>query len=271
MIHIHDSAPSRLDLALAQAPLGISRREAKRLIDELRVVVDGRLARIASREVRRGGRIALLAGVPELPLLSLEPERVAIDKPPGLASQMPRRNGPLSVLEVLPAQLARAGEPHELWVVHRLDTGTSGVLLLARTRREAARLSHRFAAHEIEKTYVARIHGRLESGLELGDPIARAGAARFTTSPSGRPARTIVRPLEPGSDSTLVAIEIATGRTHQIRVHLAAAGHPIVGDVKYGGPSAARLHLHAWRLAHPDLGRFEAPIPERLRPRLPPG
>ncbi len=245
----HNGTPARLDAAIAAAAPEISRREAKRLIDDARAVVNGAVVGAASREVRAGDRVTVLAGVPDLPLLELDAVRAVIDKPAGLAAQLAQRAGLLSALEVLAAQLKRAGEPNALWVVHRLDTGTSGVLCYARTRVEAARLSAFFAQNAFEKRYVAIVAGIIDRELVLEAPIR------------GREAATTVRPMATAGATTRVEIEIATGRTHQIRVHLAAAGHPVLGDVRYGGPPAARLMLHAWKLAHPDVGAWEAPIP----------
>jgi 23S rRNA pseudouridine1911/1915/1917 synthase len=258
-VFVHESGDQRLDLAIAGSPLGISRREARRLLADSRVVVNGVPVGVASRVVRTGDRIALVRD--DVPFLELTRERAVIDKPSGLAAQLPRRGGPVSALEVLAAQLRRAGEPFALWVVHRIDTGTSGVLVYARTRGEAARLSSAFAKHEFEKRYVAVVGVRLETELTLINPIARAGHASFTVADEGRAATTRVRVIEQRRDGTLVEIAISTGRSHQIRVHLSAAGHPILGDLKYGGRPAARLMLHAQGLSHPTIGSWRAPIP----------
>ncbi|HUP64329.1 MAG TPA: RluA family pseudouridine synthase [Thermoanaerobaculia bacterium] len=261
MILVHDSSPLRIDLAIAGAETGISRRGAKRLLDESRVVVNGVPVGQASREVRRGDRIAIIGDEPAIAFLELTAERAVIDKPPGFATQLPRRNGPLSVVEILAARLRQRSEPPALWVVHRLDTGTSGVLIFARAQREAARLSALFAAHEWEKSYVARLRGRLDRELVLDEPIARSGPVSFAQSAEGLSASTRVRPIAADDQTTLAHIEISTGRTHQIRVHLASAGFPVVGDLKYGGGASSRLMLHAWKLAHPKVGGYEAEIP----------
>jgi 23S rRNA pseudouridine1911/1915/1917 synthase len=260
-VFVHVGAPLRLDLAIAQAPLGISRRESKRLLADARVIVNGVPLSVASRDVREGDRVAIQQDEPDIPLLELSRERAVVDKPSGLAAQLPRREGPLSSLEILAAQLKRAGEPQPLWVVHRIDTGTSGVLAYARTRREAARLSAAFARHEFEKRYVAVVGRTLDGELTLEGPIGRASATTFGVTAGGRAATTIVRPLELRPNGTLVEILITTGRTHQIRVHLSSSGYPIVGDLKYGGRPAARLMLHAARLAHAAIGAWEAPVP----------
>lgn len=260
-VFLHDGAPLRLDLALAQSPLAISRREARRLLGDARVVVNGAPLSVASREIRPGDRVAVQQDEPDLPLIELTRDRAVVDKPSGLTAQLPRREGPLSSLEILVAQLKRAGEAPALWVVHRIDTGTSGVLVYARTRREAARLSAAFARHEFEKRYVAIVARRLETELTLESPVGRTSPATFGAVEGGRAATTIVRPLDQLPEGTKVEIVITTGRTHQIRVHLSSAGYPLLGDLKYGGRPAARLMLHAARLAHPTIGAWEAPVP----------
>lgn len=260
-VYLHGGPPRRLDLAMADSPLGLSRREARRLLREARVVVNGVPLSVASREVRPGDRIAILREQSDVPVIELARERVVVDKPSGLAAQLPRREGPLSSLEVLAAQLKRGGEPALLWVVHRIDTATSGVLIYARSRHEAARLSAAFARHEFEKRYVAILGTRLERELTLQSPIGRTSPATFGAVDEGRAATTIVRPLEQRPEGTLAEILITTGRTHQIRIHLSGAGHPLLGDLKYGGRPAARLMLHAARLAHPRIGAWEAAVP----------
>jgi 23S rRNA pseudouridine1911/1915/1917 synthase len=261
----HIGPTTRLDLAIAQSPLGISRREAKRLLDDARVAVDARIVGAASREVATGAAISILTGVPEIPLIDLTSEIVAIDKPSGLPAQPTRERDRISAVEILGSQLKRSGEKPDLFVVHRIDSGTSGVLLFARNRTAAARLSALFAAHEMEKVYLALVAGQIEEEMLLGDPIARTGASRFEASEAGKFAETFLNPLRTSSGSTLVEIRISTGRTHQIRVHLSSAGFPIAGDLKYGGAAAPRLMLHAWKLAHPSAGSWTADPPAELR------
>jgi 23S rRNA-/tRNA-specific pseudouridylate synthase len=159
-------------------------------------------------------------------------------------------------------QLRREGGGRELFVVHRLDTGTSGVVLFARNGEMAARLSRLFAEGEISKTYLAVVEGALEGEQIIDAPIARESEARFTTAAAGKGALTIVRPVTRIGDRTLVEVQLETGRTHQIRVHLASIGHPVTGDRKYGsGAGGKRLMLHAWRLVHPLFGELLAPPP----------
>ena len=136
----------------------------------------------------------------------------------------------------------------EIYLVHRIDTPTSGVVLFARTRKAAAELSELFATGAMKKTYLAIVAG-IVTPMTIDSPI------------EGKAAVTIVRPR-----GGFVECEIKTGRTHQIRIHLASAGHPIAGDRRYGGPPAPRLMLHAWKLEHARVGLLEAPIPIDFAP-----
>ena len=234
----------RLDQAVAARFPEISRRKARELIAARRVLVNDRPVGIASREIADSDRITIVDELPELAVLGETDDWVAIDKPAGLPTQPTRERDRRSLEELLRVRY------REIFVVHRLDTGTSGVVLFAKTRAASARLSALFAGGEIRKTYVARVD----------PPLARE--ATIETPIDGKAALTTVRPL--GADR--VEAEIRTGRTHQIRIHLASIGHPVAGDRRYGGRHAARLMLHAWRIEHSSLGgTVEAPLPEELR------
>jgi 23S rRNA-/tRNA-specific pseudouridylate synthase len=141
-------------------------------------------------------------------------------------------------------------EYRQIYLVHRLDTPASGVVLFARTREAAAHHSVLFATRAIEKTYLAVVRETFSQPLEITTPI------------DGKEAVTRVQPLR----GSLVQVEIATGRLHQIRIHLASLGHPITGDARYGGEKAARLMLHAWKLRHAELGELVAPPPAGFPP-----
>lgn len=228
----------RLDQALA-ARFEISRRKARELIAAGRVLVNQRPVRVASREVAGDDELRYAAEVPHVPLLNLTDDWLAVDKPAGVPTQPPRDRAAMSLEEMLRL------EYREIYLVHRLDTPTSGVVVFARTRAAAARLSALFASRAIRKTYVAVVAGTIENELTIEAPI------------DAKEAVTIVRPR----GGSVVEAEILTGRTHQIRIHLASIGHPVAGDRRYGGPPAARLMLHAWRLEADELGTIEAPPP----------
>jgi len=233
---------TRLDQALA-ARYGLSRRKARELIAAGRVLVNQHPVRIASREVAEDAQLAYSDAPPALRVLRTADDWLAVDKPAGMPTQPPRDRATISLEELLRI------EHREIYLVHRLDTPTSGVVLFARTRAAAARLSALFADGSIRKTYLARIEGAIENEVTIDTPVG------------GREALTIVRPVR----DSLVEIDIRTGRTHQIRIHLASIGHPVLGDRRYGGPSASRLMLHAWRIEHESIGLIESPPPDELR------
>ncbi|HEX9982526.1 MAG TPA: RluA family pseudouridine synthase [Thermoanaerobaculia bacterium] len=236
----------RLDQAVAARNAGISRTKARELISERRVLVNDRPVGIASREVADSDRITIVEALPELTIIQQTDEWIAVDKPAGMPTQ-PTRDRALRSLEEL--LRVRYGS---IFLVHRLDTGTSGVVVFARTRDAASQLSQLFASRSIRKTYLAVVDGTIAEERTIDTPI------------DGKDALTIVRPR----GDSLVEVEIGTGRMHQIRIHLSSIGHPIRGDRRYGGSAAApRMLLHAWRLEHEELGGIlTAPLPADFPP-----
>jgi len=210
-----------------------------------------------------------------------DPHTLVLNKPPGLATQ--GGTGTYRHVDGLLDALAfDAGRPK---LVHRLDKDTSGVLLLARSARSAAFFSKAFAGRTVRKVYWALVTGSpsLDAGM-IEAPLAKqpgSGGEKMHVDPKeGLPARTRFRVIDrAGPRATFVEFQPLTGRTHQIRVHAAAMGHPIVGDAKYGGPEAfltggisRKLHLHARRLVieAPDGGQVDerAALPEHFSDSL---
>lgn len=230
----------RLDQAVA-ARFDISRRKAREAIAAGRVLVNQRRVAIASRDVVQNDELALVPDTAPRPrVLAINDDWLAVDKPAGLPTQPTRSRDILSLEEVLRSQYKR------IWLVHRLDTPASGVVVFARSAEAAARLSKFFASREVRKIYLARVHPPITESIVIDTPI------------DGKDARTIVTPRE----RDLVEVQIETGRTHQIRRHLNEIGHPITGDARYGSKiKAPRLMLHAWKLEHAELGTIEAPVP----------
>jgi 23S rRNA pseudouridine1911/1915/1917 synthase len=158
-------------------------------------------------------------------------------------------------------------------IVHRLDKDTSGVILVARTDAAHRALAEQFAGRTVEKTYLALVHGkvRADSG-RITKPIARDPVRRTRMTArleSGREALTEYRVRKRFEKFTYLEVRIGTGRTHQIRVHLASIGHPVAGDRVYGAQPAQRLFLHAWRIgfispATRETVTVEAPLPPAL-------
>lgn len=193
---------------------------------------------------------------------------IAINKPSGLAVQ--GGSGMTRHVDGMLQALADGGDDR-MRLVHRIDKDTSGLLLLARGRAAARRLTRAFQTQEMEKTYLALVTGVPPASLEIREPLVKGGGSggeMMVVSPEGQPARSETRLVEAaGGTMALAALRPRTGRTHQLRVHMAHVGHPIIGDGKYGGAGAhpgggiaKKLHLHAWRLRLPDGIEIEAPL-----------
>lgn len=260
----------------------LSRGAARRLIAAGSVFVDGVRCRVASRTVRAGARLRIAGEAPETASITLsivyeDAECVAIDKPADMPAAPTRSAASGTALDVLAEQLTqRDGRRVQLWLVHRLDAPTSGVLLFAKTSAAAAALGKAFQSRTVRKTYVARVgSGGAESLLRTDEsgaidlPLRNVGG-RAKVADDGKAAHTEWRVLQRDDATMLVQLHPITGRLHQLRAHLHAVGHPILGDRLYRGPSAPRLLLHAATLSfpHPRTGeRVEvaAPLPETLR------
>jgi RluA family pseudouridine synthase len=204
-------------------------------------------------------------------VLHEDAEVLILDKPAGLAVHRGPRGGP-SLEDWLPA--LRGGKRHLPQPAHRLDAETAGCLALGRTRPALAALGRLFAAGQAEKTYWAVLRGELADDQgEVSAPLAktstRAEGWRMVVRPDGQPARTLWRVIGRAPGLTAVELVPRTGRTHQLRVHMAHLGAPILGDARYGGGEGA-LHLLARRLVLPlePVRRAEAPIPAHIQAAL---
>lgn len=214
-----------------------------------------------------------------LTILAREDGLVAVDKPAGLLVIPGREGGEPCVRDLLAEQLGT-----RVWVCHRIDRDTSGVLVLATTAEAHRAASMAFEAGEVRKRYVALVEGRVEAPLELDVALTEARKGRMRPvhpGEEGKPSRTLVRPRQVFARASLVEAEPLTGRQHQIRVHLKHAGHPLLFDHQYGRktPLTARdlggqgddvvldrTPLHAEALDAPGLGlQVTAPLPGDLR------
>lgn len=321
-----DAAGQRLDVFLAAQIEDMSRSRVQLLIEQGDVLVAGEPAK--QRLKLRGGERVEVIGDPHPAPLKAWPEAIPLDvvyedqdlavinKPAGMMvhagsgkTEDARSRGTLvNALLHRFRKLSSAGGELRPGIVHRLDKTTSGLIVVAKNDRAHAALAAMFASRQIQKTYVALVHGLVERAKGTiraavsRDPVRRT---RMTTNQSGRPAvshyEVVQRLTTPFGSFALVRIRIETGRTHQIRVHMASIGHPVVGDTLYGGAgslvrqikggskSAARASrasggqataeaerirlernfLHAARLEfmHPLSGKLltlEAPLPEEL-------
>ena len=270
----------------------LPRSEASELIASGAVRLEGRPVATRARRVAEGQELEVslperprstaLAGEPggdDLALVHVDDQVIVVDKPAGVVVHpgAGRSTGTLAqaLLGRFP-DLAEAGDPQRPGIVHRLDKGTSGLLVVARTPAAHESLVAQLSARTVDRRYVALAWGTVETDAGVVDaPVGRRSGdrTRMAVVAGGRPARTHYRVLHRHDEVTLVECKLETGRTHQVRVHLAAIGHPVVGDARYGGARATlpveRPFLHSAHLAfdHPTTGercRFESPLPPDL-------
>jgi 23S rRNA pseudouridine1911/1915/1917 synthase len=282
--------PGRLDAVVAEAT-GLPRADVQRAIVAGGVLVDG-AARPKSHRLLGGERIEVR--LPETPGPLPEPGGVpvryqddhlmVVSKPAGMVTHptATRRTGTLvNRLLGMGVPLSSVGGADRPGIVHRLDVGTSGLLVVAKDDETHRALVELLSTRRVGRTYLALVRGAVaEPSFTVEAPVGRRGPRMAVRRSAGREAETAFRVVERLPDATLLEARPRTGRTHQIRVHLAAIGHPILGDRPYGGggEDARRLglgrpFLHAWRVSftHPYRGepvRVEEPLPEDLRRAL---
>lgn len=274
-------AGERLDRAVALL-VGVSRSQAAELLDQGRVRLDGELSRVRHRILREGQALEVLVppaaasptGDPAVTfgVVLEDPEVLVVDKPAGVAVHPGAGRAEGTLVQGLLARYpeladlprAGAGEPQRPGIVHRLDRDTSGLLLVARTPRAFHVLTEALREHTVQRTYLALVHGHPEDRGLVDAPIGRSvrQPERMAVRADGRPARSAFEVLgrfEHPRAAALLRVELETGRTHQIRVHLAAIGHPVVGDRRYGraedeqvfGAPRQWLHAAELRFSHP--------------------
>ena len=299
-----EDAGERLDRFVAVRCTELSRTRVKELIEAEKILVNGKAAKGATK--LRGGEVirvqaeerpALRAEAEDVPLQVLyeDEDVLVVNKPAGMtvhAGAGLARGTLVNALLGRGQSLSRSGDALRPGIVHRLDKETSGAIVIAKNDFAHARLAEAFRAREVEKTYIALVEGELGESrgrIELAiarDPKRRVRmTARRTAALSrSRHARTDWTRLLTIGPTTLVEVQLHTGRTHQIRVHFSATHHPVVGDALYGGsaklrvgktsmPALERNFLHAARLAfaQPRTGneiRVTAPLPGDLHEYL---
>ncbi len=282
-----DRSGERLDVFLARLAEGLSRSQARRLIDDGLVTVDERQERPSHRLAAGARVVATLPPSEEVKLVAedipvaiiyQDDDVIVVDKPSGLtvhpAPGHPSGTLVNALLAVAP-QLAEFRQTMRPGIVHRLDKDTSGLLVVAKSERARASLTRQLKEREVGKTYLALVHGVPQAPRgTIEAPIGRhpRNRKKMAVVAGGREAETKYRVREALDGFALLEVEPVTGRTHQIRVHLAAIGHPVVGDAVYGKRSGLteRQFLHACKLAFdlPSSGRlveFESPLPPDLR------
>ena len=280
-------ADERVDAWLARHTEGMSRSRIQQLIGAGHVTIGGKAVK-GSRRVREGETIALSIPPPRsariapeaLPLNVLfeDAHLLVVDKPPGMVVHPAPGHASGTLVNAVLArcpELGGVGGELRPGIVHRLDKDTSGV---AKNERALAGLAAQFKLREVRKEYIAVVCGLLEPAAGVIETlIGRHASDRkkmAVVARRGREASTVYRTIERLGDYSLVRLHPRTGRTHQIRVHLAHLGRPVAGDLKYGGRAArcagaARQMLHAANIGfrHPADGRameFQAPLPEDM-------
>lgn len=294
-----ENAGERLDGYLASQIENWSRSRLQRLIDEGDVLVNGRAAK-SSYKLRSGDEIeAELEALPSttflpedipIEIIYEDSDLVVVNKPAGLVVHPAAgsKTGTLANALAFHFQnLSKVGGEARPGIVHRLDKDTSGLMVVARTEAAHENLADQFRGREVFKSYVALVHGHVEKGSDqIDQPIARdpRHRTRMAVVRGGREALTLYRVRQRLERFTLLDVELKTGRTHQIRVHLAWLKHPVVGDETYGGgrdntivdvkvrarvAKLGRQFLHAEKLAfrHPTTNErldFSASVPAEL-------
>jgi len=272
----------RLDQVLARRVPGLSRRRARVLVDIGGVFVDRARVKVASRVVRAGqvieahlggaleratgevgaeARARDAAALPAFAIVHEDDDVLVVDKPAGLVTAPTPESDRGNLLDAL----ARRPGTGPIFLVHRIDLQTSGLLVFARTDLANKELGRRFATHDVEREYRAVVAGHpADAAVTIDRPIR------------GKRAVTHLAVVERLADAALVSARLETGRSHQIRIHTAGLGHPVLGDSEHGGerarlfqPRPPRLALHAAVLGfvHPRSGerlRFERPLPPDL-------
>ena len=297
-----DQAGARLDAYLASQIEGWSRARLQRLIESEDVLVNGKVAK-ASYKLREADEIEVELVAP--PVDFFTPENIPLDivyedetlvvvnKPAGLVVH-PAAGTPSGTLaNALAYHFQKLPDPTGVrpGIVHRLDRDTSGLLVVAKTEAALENLSDQFRDRTVYKSYLALVHGRVASNSgKIDQPLARdpSNRTRMAVVRAGRNALTLYRVRRAFDRFTLLDVELKTGRTHQIRVHLAWIKHPVVGDETYGGGrdntipdprlrarirALNRHFLHAEKLGfkHPQTGgfvKFESPLPPELEDLL---
>ena len=249
-----EQAGMRLDDAAKALFPQLSKGEIRRVVDWGGCYLSQVLVRVASRGVKEGDEIALGIMEPERcidlvyqkgDLLYEDKDFMAVHKAAGFNSQRTPYQLKGTVEYAVECYMKSIGLKDPSRVVHRLDRGTSGVMFFPKHKQAATYISNLLKDGKVQKTYWALISGSPDQpGWKVDAPLAKVSKFRYGVAQNGKPARTLFQVIAEGGGVTAVEAKPLTGRTHQIRVHLAHSGFPIMGDESYGGIPAARMMLH---------------------------
>lgn len=268
---------TRLDLVLA-TKLKVTRSNSQKLIRDGLVQVNGEA--VASKYLlQKTDKITLLEAkkkeTPQVRVIFEDSDIIVIDKPAGITTHPAPGETDVTISELFLDKFKGMPKTDRDNIVHRLDKGTSGIMVLAKNEEARAHLAKQFAARKVSKTYLALVFGRMKPTEGVIDmPLARDLVSKNRIAPAdeGKDAKTIYKVLTQYKGYALVSANPKTGRTHQIRVHFAALAHPLYGDVRYGAKETGvkRIFLHAAELSfiHPTEGKrvkFKSELPVELQ------
>lgn len=272
----------RLDQYIVRQRPELSRSAATTLIDDGKVTVNGQPAHKAGQKIRPDDKVEIIYNPDEvkipkinLPVIYEDKDCVVINKPLGLLTHSKGTFNPEATVATWLADRTQGMTGERAGIVHRLDRATSGVMICAKTSEALSKLQKQFSERKVKKTYVAVVKGELSKPEAVIDmPIERnpRRPQTFRVGVNGKPAITAYKVRQVNNGYSLLELQPATGRTHQLRVHLHKLGHPIVGDVLYDGPKATRMFLHANKLeitlANKTRRVLEAPVPPEFKELL---
>jgi len=280
MSNLEISRAERLDQYVVRQMPTFSRSFAARIIEEGQVLVNGQAQLKAGYKIRPDDRIEITYDMAEqeqiphieLPVIYEDDDCVVINKPIGLLTHSKGTFNPEATVSTWLRGRMKAMSGERAGIVHRLDRATSGVMICAKTPESLGWLQKQFSQRKTKKSYAAVVTGTMNEPEALIDmPIERnpKKPQTFRVGNNGKSALTAYKVIRTDGRTSLLDLKPTTGRTHQLRVHMAQLGHPIIGDTLYGGEPAERLFLHAHTLeiTLPDRERktFEVPVPPEFK------